>query len=394
MFIENIEILNLWGKKESIKVPFDNRVTFITGINGSGKSSLLNVIFDSLIPNPKKFSKPSTSKNRFWCSRASFSNNLLLDTFILPNFGNDPDENSEIEDLLQDDFFNLDVIHKVQDYFENSSKDNLVTYIGHESVLKGEWWRKTLNFSDKNKSELEGEIKGFEEKAPLAFLFQEDRTTLHNMDKSSIDRSSIYWGLYRSSIDERFAYCRDAIQVRESHLNKEIVKEIQIFGENIDFNKLINSSSFKATTKSQKEIENMINTLNSYFLDSGKCIARDEDNKITLARIVEDENHFMKDISFDEDNPFVEDNNELISWNLLSRGEKTLLYLFFAVYYYKDRVKVFLLDEPEISFHVNWQKRLIKDLSELAPNNQFIVATHSPSLVMDGWLPNCLELKI
>jgi predicted ATPase len=87
------------------------------------------------------------------------------------------------------------------------------------------------------------------------------------------------------------------------------------------------------------------------------------------------------------------DSEKVIPWHLLSRGEKTLLYLFFAVFLYKSKVTVFLFDEPEISMHVKWQHNLIKDLAELAPDNQFIIATHSPSLVQNGWLGNCLEIS-
>ena len=46
-----------------------------------------------------------------------------------------------------------------------------------------------------------------------------------------------------------------------------------------------------------------------------------------------------------------------------------------------------------LNSHVKWQDRSIKDLSALAPDNQFIIATHSPSLVQNGWLDHCLEIS-
>ncbi|WP_164667189.1 AAA family ATPase, partial [Pseudomonas viridiflava] len=49
---------------------------------------------------------------------------------------------------------------------------------------------------------------------------------------------------------------------------------------------------------------------------------------------------------------------------------------------YRD-TSVFLMDEPESSLHVEWQRMLFPALMKLAPNSQFIVATHSPFLVMN-----------
>ena len=47
---------------------------------------------------------------------------------------------------------------------------------------------------------------------------------------------------------------------------------------------------------------------------------------------------------------------------------------------------ILLMDEPEISLHYEWQKRLIEIIRELNPNVQLIIATHSPFIAMDGWL--------
>jgi len=374
MFVDQIEILNLFDK-EKITIPFKKKITFLTGNNGSGKSSLLNVIFDSLICDPKKFSKPSTSKNRFWASRVSFSNKVVLESLVLPNPGKEFQSDSKVSQLIKEDFFDIESIQLIQEEFDNSSDTNSLTYVNLDSSTKGELWCKKWDIPTTDSTD--EAIENMPNSAPLGFIFQEDRNTLHNMDNSNLDRTTPYWGLYKNSIDERFSYCRDAVQIRESHLNKQLVKEVSKYTQDGDFkiNDLLGSETFMDISSSQAEIEEMIDMLNKYFSDSDKCVVRDADNKITLGQIASGE-----------------DDPKPISWNLLSRGEKTLLYLFFAIYYYKDRISVFLLDEPEISFHVTWQEKLIKDLSSIAPNNQFIIATHSPSLVMDGWMPNCLDL--
>ena len=44
-----------------------------------------------------------------------------------------------------------------------------------------------------------------------------------------------------------------------------------------------------------------------------------------------------------------------------------------------------LIDEPEISLHIEWQERFIDDLSEICEMNniQALVATHSPNIIND-----------
>ncbi|MEZ8510124.1 AAA family ATPase [Vibrio splendidus] len=368
--ITRVEILN-WCGKERISIPFEERVTFLTGINGSGKSSMLNVIFDSLVGNPKEHQKPSTSKHRFWGSNLIFNKGVSSQTLILP-YAQLEKIDKEVDELLEKrDFFDLELLKSIQAVHEYGDSDGSVSFIDFDITPKGEQWRKSISQEER----FDEEIENYLTSKSLGFIFQEDRKALHNSEEIS-SGSPFYQYAYSSSIDSRLAFIRDAIQVRESQLNKRQLQEFRKVNEDNNILDIVNSNEFKSISKSLNEIEKVIETLNDYFKESGKCIARDDDNKITLGIIQGDESEA-----------------KLICWHLLSRGEKTLIYLFLSVYFYKDRVLAFLLDEPEISFHVNWQKNLVRDLSEIAPSNQFIIATHSPSLVMNGWLGNCLDLK-
>lgn len=72
----------------------------------------------------------------------------------------------------------------------------------------------------------------------------------------------------------------------------------------------------------------------------------------------------------------------LVGWLELSRGEKTLLALFLIVFLNRDGA-LFVLDEPDLSLHMEWQKMILPALLKLAPACQFVIATHSPFLVMN-----------
>lgn len=51
------------------------------------------------------------------------------------------------------------------------------------------------------------------------------------------------------------------------------------------------------------------------------------------------------------------------------------------------------MDEPEVSLHVEWQQRLISLIRQLNPNVQIVLTTHSPAVIMDGWLDAVTEVS-
>ena len=53
---------------------------------------------------------------------------------------------------------------------------------------------------------------------------------------------------------------------------------------------------------------------------------------------------------------------------------------------------VLFMDEPEVSLHIEWQKRLIELILELNPNVQIILTTHSPAVIMSGWMDKVTEV--
>ncbi|KVX96353.1 AAA family ATPase [Burkholderia ubonensis] len=65
-----------------------------------------------------------------------------------------------------------------------------------------------------------------------------------------------------------------------------------------------------------------------------------------------------------------------INSDLLSAGEKQMLSFIAYNAFYKDAI--FVIDEPELSLHVDWQRQLFSILMNQQTTNQFIIATHSP----------------
>ena len=80
--------------------------------------------------------------------------------------------------------------------------------------------------------------------------------------------------------------------------------------------------------------------------------------------------------------------NKEIDIELLSSGEKHLIVLFYELIFDTQPYTLIMIDEPEISLHVDWQIKFIKNLLKIRNsdvkdlnNIQFILATHSPQIV-------------
>lgn len=78
---------------------------------------------------------------------------------------------------------------------------------------------------------------------------------------------------------------------------------------------------------------------------------------------------------------------EVIPVESLSSGEQHLLVLYYKLLFKIKEGTVLLMDEPEISLHISWQKHIISDLKDILKLNQMdvIIATHSPSVIGNNW---------
>lgn len=108
--------------------------------------------------------------------------------------------------------------------------------------------------------------------------------------------------------------------------------------------------------------------IDSLFSDTGKTIMR-EDDSLTF---------FQGD--------------DIISCYKLSAGEKNVMIILLTVLLENQEPFVLLLDEPEICLHIDWQQHLLENILRLNPNVQIILSTHSPAIVMDGWLDTVTEI--
>ncbi len=89
---------------------------------------------------------------------------------------------------------------------------------------------------------------------------------------------------------------------------------------------------------------------------------------------------------------FYQDGERLLPYKL-SSGEKQMLVILLTVLVRDGAHCVLFMDEPEASLHIEWQQKLIGMIRELNPNVQLILTTHSPAVIMEGWLDAVTEVE-
>lgn len=81
------------------------------------------------------------------------------------------------------------------------------------------------------------------------------------------------------------------------------------------------------------------------------------------------------------------DSTKTIELNSLSSGEQQEIVLFFELIFTTESNYILLIDEPEISLHILWQKMFLDDLMKIVEGNDIniVVATHSPQIINNHW---------
>ena len=76
-----------------------------------------------------------------------------------------------------------------------------------------------------------------------------------------------------------------------------------------------------------------------------------------------------------------------LSLNALSSGEQQEVILLYELLFRLKPNSLVLIDEPEISLHVAWQKKFLEDLTKITELASFdvLIATHSPQIIHKRW---------
>ncbi|MCK5536136.1 MAG: ATP-binding protein [Bacteroidales bacterium] len=328
--ITKVEISGLWDKFD-FEWNLEPDVNVLAGVNGSGKSIVLDCIYTLLelatIPNKEDMFLAAlkiTFDNKKFISYEHLNVKDSIKNIEKKAKRNEKYQRilSEIKDNSGKDYRKIKSVHvemgvtsfdniemKLEEFHKLINIDVVSTF--DNSLKQSEAVRKLSN--EKVKTELDWDI--------------------YNLQKRYLD--------YQLNISRK----KNAI--------------VEIASENIrgDLIALSNPHTL------------FLNIIDSLFDETGKKVNRDE-NEIS----------------------FLLDNKEITPFQL-SSGEKQLLIILLTVLLQDGKQSILFMDEPEISLHIEWQKKLLKFIRDLNPNVQIVLATHAPGLVMQGWMNKTHEIS-
>lgn len=331
IILESIRLKNLWGLY-NIEWSLNRHINILTGDNGAGKSTILHTLFTALTntdPSPSLLEKSNGID-------ITFNDGSALKTgYINDSYATIREEakNAETEKLWYSDILKQ-LTEKVESKYDVSKVKDIMV-------------QTSVNFAYSADRKVINDQKIFSRvKVDLIRTFD----AIKNPDKQLVGKNDSWLpshseldGLLRLAL-ERFGYYLGKLggmalqSMREGKVAEETVKVIQ------------NKDAFIAL-------------LNQYFNESGKTIVT-EDGTLQFKLV---------------------DSNKIIDAYALSSGEKQILYTFLTVLFEERQNYILIMDEPEVSLHVTWQRKLIESIKKINPNCQIIMATHSPAIIADGY---------
>lgn len=169
--------------------------------------------------------------------------------------------------------------------------------------------------------------------------------------------------VYIESYDVPAVVKKKGDSVLDNNLKKVVY---QNESQNSFFNYRMRALNYpKERARINRRVETLFKEIDSYFNQNGKRIEIEKESNMLVFR--------------------EKDEERVITLGMLSAGEKQLLLIILTVFLMDEQPAVLLMDEPELSLHIEWQEKLIKSLRKLNKNCQLIITTHSPSVFANGW---------
>lgn len=352
MKIKYVEIDSLFGREGSIILNFHDDINVLTGKNGAGKTNILKLIWYIISGNIDKAIEEINFRSCLIITdKYEIRVNLLSRNFCNVYFTSEETGSVQFVDYEdEDDNYTVSAEHEANQHIKNlGSSVFLPTFRRIEGGFTLDTTQNSTFFRKVAKNEIEEALN----KLSLN-LSNNDHFFVTSI--SSVDISNLLLKQY----------------TRISEYSNEIQK---IQAENI----IKSISSFSQKTDSQKEGElseaiKLIENIKTQIEKSERLRNNEMKPLLEVQKVVQkifkkSGIEFTKKITFG-------DAATAIKSNMLSAGEKQMLSFICYNAFYNNTI--FFIDEPELSLHVDWQRRLFLTLNQQNPSNQFIITTHSP----------------
>lgn len=413
--IDKVEITGFWGNRE-LEIDFFPDVNFFIGVNGSGKTTVINMIAAALSADFTALDRLPFQKLRIELSEVNGRKKPSI----------------EVEKIDSEDSPYSRIIYRIKEKASDKFKEYSLDELEEEaflrrgmSALQYQTFRRHRMSQRTNRGIL----------ARLEALINVSWLSIH---RSSSSRFSSEEESYESSVDQKLEELSNSLGKYFSVLSSKVSEEIAEFQRNI-ISSLLTEQTESAVFSLVKsfDLDEEKKALNDIFekLKIGGRSAKTRINKhfsevreardklkvnegldlndlMTLVnsyrshRVVENWNDLLKKQAeilqpkatlvevlnglFQRKKIYINDRNEIeattdsgkkLSIRGLSSGEKQLIIILGEALLQRESPWTYIADEPELSLHVRWQEKLIENIRRVNPQAQIVCATHSPDVV-------------
>jgi len=431
MRLLKLQLFNLFGIfNHDIDYNQDERVTLITAPNGYGKTIALKTVYNLFNKRFAFFIKLSFDKIIF-----SFDNNRTIEIVKI-----DKEENQVIRFILKEnssenssfEYPSKKLISQIKSGMPNSMLEEFTPHF-IERIGRDEWLNELTNevltfeeivyqFSEYLPEHI---IRRYDIEIPKEFLIlldsfqvyfiQEQRLVLrqpvpdHRFRREVVITDTIekYSNELSSLIKQKIGEYAQITQSLDSSFPKRLFQEQTNSKDTVDLKNRLTTLQEKRQKTSKYGLlkldedtffkedyikESDTRVLSLYISDSEEKLSVFDSlvNRIEIFTKILNERRFnFKSIEIDKDKGFVFKTKNDLSLKLteLSSGEQHEVVLLFELLFKAKENSLVLIDEPEISLHVVWQKAFLNDIREII-NLQKIdvaIATHSPQIINERW---------
>lgn len=413
--LKSARIKGLWGEQgNDISFDFDKQFNFIIGKNGTGKTTVINLIAAALVADFGRL------------DRINFSQ---ID-IVLKEVKGRRNPSITIKKIPKQDVPYFDITYQIKETATSQPKNFDLDALAEERFYRGlpQKMLRERFFREKFvdvQRELESYIKvcwlSVNRHADVS-VASDDNRRLSSVDQKLVtlnnDLVRYFSQLARRYADHTLLFQQNSFL---SLLTSEKEAQLIGFSKSIDVDSERKSLSkvFELLGVDSKVYSNKLKTHLDKFSDAVKSFEQKNKSNLTTnefaamynawkthslvqhyqalqqkrSEIFQPKDNFIdvvngllggrKTISISERNEVVATTKAGVRIPIeeLSSGEKQLLIILGEALLQENSSVIYIADEPELSLHVAWQEQLTDAINKLNPNAQIVFATHSPDIV-------------